>query len=190
MRQRDPQKIEALFQATLVVCGREGTRGLTVPAIVQEAGLAVGTFYTYFDGKEALLKELYLRIKAESGAEILRGLQPGDPLKSTFKRLSRNYFDYRVANYLAAYFQEQYHASAYLDDETRSMSQAAMQPFVELLRRGQAEELIKPGDPLILLQFVLATLREAANLAVFQAQLDRSTLAEAAIQFCWDGISG
>lgn len=189
MRTRDPQKQAALLRAALVVCDREGLVNLTVPAIVKEAGLSTGTFYVYFESKEALLEELYLSSKAETYAELLQGLDPTQGVKKNCKLLFANSFRHRHIRRLESRFQEQYYRSNLLGDEARARSQEGLAPVWALLAQGQAEDLIKPDPAPVLFALALAALREAADRAAGLEGPDLDNLQATAVEFCWSALS-
>ncbi|MDN2567607.1 TetR family transcriptional regulator [Aquibium sp. A9E412] len=56
---------EALLEAAARVVWRVGFDGATIKAIVEEANLAVGTFYSHFDSQQEIFDELlaYIRVK-------------------------------------------------------------------------------------------------------------------------------
>ena len=59
MKEKDPNKVKAIFKATIELAGRVGLSGLKMSDIAKEAAMASGTLYIYFSSKEALLNELY-----------------------------------------------------------------------------------------------------------------------------------
>ena len=58
-RQKKDAKRTALMQAAVQVFARKGYHAATVRDVVDEAGVAVGTFYFYFPDKETLFTYLY-----------------------------------------------------------------------------------------------------------------------------------
>lgn len=60
-RQRAEAEVSALVDAGLVVLGRAGGAGLTVNAVLEEAGLATRAFYRHFASKDELLLAVYER---------------------------------------------------------------------------------------------------------------------------------
>ncbi|MBI4259968.1 MAG: TetR/AcrR family transcriptional regulator [Actinobacteria bacterium] len=70
-----------LFEAARTVFRDKGVRGATVADITDAAGVAKGTFYLYFDSKEALLGGLKQRFADDLVAEASRffgGARPED----------------------------------------------------------------------------------------------------------------
>ena len=58
LRRGTEERRQQLLDAARVCFAREGYAGASVSAIVREAGVAQGTFYVYFESKQAVLTEL------------------------------------------------------------------------------------------------------------------------------------
>lgn len=58
----------ALLDAAAVEFGEHGFAGASVSSITRRAGTALGSFYTYFDGKEAIFRALVSDLSAQVGA--------------------------------------------------------------------------------------------------------------------------
>lgn len=71
---------EALLDAGLAVAEEQGLAGLSVNRVVARAGVAKGTFYVHFSGREAFVDALHQRFHAEVQAAVAAatdGLEPG-----------------------------------------------------------------------------------------------------------------
>jgi AcrR family transcriptional regulator len=189
MKPRDPEKEQALFDAALRVAERESLDTLTMQKVAFEAGLAVGTVYVYFDGKQDLLRRLYLKTKAAAGPRLLEGLTPDLPFRQATRLLCRNHFDFLVDHRLEIGFQEKFYHSSWMDGETQALSQVYLEPIFALIHRGQSEELVKPWDPVTLLRLILAVTHEAAIQAVGVSDAERLEIADRAAAFILDGIA-
>jgi len=74
---------EALLDAGELVADSRGLSGLSVAAVVGQAGVAKGTFYVYFPDREAFVDALHQRFYArvsEAVAATVEGLEPGREL--------------------------------------------------------------------------------------------------------------
>ena len=189
MKPRDPEKERALFEATLRVADREGLETLTVQKVAREAGLAVGTLYVYFEGKEDLLRRLYLRSKAAAGARMFQGYSPDLPFRQAFRLLCRNHFQFLVENRRDVRFQAQFYRSGFADVPTRTEARAALAAAEALVRRGQREDLVRAWEPALVLRFVLSVLKEAAAEAEGKGPEAAAELVERATEFCLAGIA-
>lgn len=82
----------ALLKAARAVFAREGYKAANVADIAGEAGLGVGTFYNYFDSKEAVFFEVYVKENQALKARIRAAVDPGaDPVTFVSKMLTMNF---------------------------------------------------------------------------------------------------
>lgn len=82
---------EAILDAASRVAGEKGWSGLTIDAVAREAGVAKGTIYLHYAGKEALLIALSKRAAAHLTAvireEAARVAHPIGQLHAAYQRL-------------------------------------------------------------------------------------------------------
>ncbi|GAA1791724.1 TetR/AcrR family transcriptional regulator [Nostocoides veronense] len=71
---------ELVVETALRLFRERGYDATTMRLIATEAGVSQGNAYYYFDGKEALVQELYVRIQAEHRERLVGRLRPGAPL--------------------------------------------------------------------------------------------------------------
>jgi TetR/AcrR family transcriptional repressor of nem operon len=74
---------EALIEAGSVISERDGLAGLSISSVVEQAGVAKGTFYLYFPDRQAFIDALHQRFYArvtEALADAVSGLPPGPEL--------------------------------------------------------------------------------------------------------------
>jgi AcrR family transcriptional regulator len=64
---RSRESVERLVQATVSILNQDGLEGATIPRIAARAGLAAGTVYRRFPDKDALLREVCLRLVQQNG---------------------------------------------------------------------------------------------------------------------------
>ena len=79
-RQKKDAKRAAMMQASVRVFAEKGYHAATIRDIVQEANVAVGTFYFYFPDKETLFVHLY----EETAQFLLQAIQQGVQSRTTF----------------------------------------------------------------------------------------------------------
>ncbi|PID84889.1 MAG: hypothetical protein CSA11_01710 [Chloroflexi bacterium] len=78
-RQKKDAKRTAMMQASVRVFAEKGYHAATIRDIVQEANVAVGTFYFYFPDKETLFSHLY----EETAQFLLQTIQQGIQSRSS-----------------------------------------------------------------------------------------------------------
>ena len=83
---RAAERRQQLMEAAKKVFARKGYHSTNVSDIVQEAGVARGTFYLYFEGKraifESLLDEFFAKI-----VEQVKVVDPNSPIEEVWRQL-------------------------------------------------------------------------------------------------------
>lgn len=140
-----PDKQALIIAAALRVFAEHGVHGTAVPPIAQEAGVAVGTLYRYFDSKEALVNAVFRDTKALLGERLLGGLDTGASPRTLFVALWDR---------LAAFAQDEPHAfrflemqdhSRYLDADSRKTEKGLLAPLNQLVVAGQQAGVFNPA---------------------------------------------
>lgn len=75
-QERSRRSYLALIEAATELFSTQGYDAVGTPEIAERAGVAVGTFYRYFDDKHAIYLEVSRRNMAEAYAATLEGLGP------------------------------------------------------------------------------------------------------------------
>lgn len=156
--ERGNNKRQAILEAALTLFARRGYHGTTVPSVAETAGVGAGTIYRYFDSKEALANALYQEWKSKLGAFILEGF----PLDATLRVVFRTWFA-RQIDFVHKYpeataYMELHHHASYLDEASLALEELHVAVATEIIERGQAEEVLRPGPPMLLLALVYGAL--------------------------------
>jgi TetR/AcrR family transcriptional regulator, transcriptional repressor for nem operon len=75
--------LETLLEAGGVIAERDGLTGLSVASVVEQAGVAKGTFYVYFADRQAFIDALHQRFYVRVNEAVVQatlGLSPGADL--------------------------------------------------------------------------------------------------------------
>ena len=137
------RKMELLAAARRVF-EREGYYDTRVADIGREAGASHGTFYTYFDSKEAVFREVAQHVIGE----VLQGLHtdevPDDPIDRIRAALKRFTDAYRPAARMIAIIEEVAAATPEIRDLRRSMREDFLQRTVRGIKRWQEDGTADP----------------------------------------------
>lgn len=186
MRQKDEAKAQDILRATLEEIQAVGLAGLSIESVARRAGVATGTVYIYFKGKEALVEALYVQVK-QNFSDVVLGDQ-GAPLKATFFRIIRSYLDYVVEHEAEIVFMGQIVNSPYMTDRAREISAQGARPVAALLERGRAEDLLKDIDPAWMMSFISGTLKAMAPLAAGLPTTEYPAFRDLVATLCWDAL--
>ena len=186
MRQKDDAKAQDILRATLDEVQAVGLAGLSVEAVARRAGVATGTVYTYFKGKEALLDALYRQGKQTFAAFVLQ--DDGAPLRLAFTRMTRAVLDYLSEHEAEMVFMTQMANSPYVSDETRQSVEMGLRPISTLLERGKAEQLLKPLDTDLMMAFLHGAVSALAPHAARLPPGRREAFQDQVANLCWDAL--
>jgi len=123
----------------------KGYHGTNARDIAEEAGVSVGSFYSYFEDKKAIFMEIFRKHSEERTLEIIRNI-PEDSIKEKqgVHQIIRAILD---ANALSPEFHREVMALRYSDPEIEALYQRihsqSIDIFVELLRSRQEKLRVK-----------------------------------------------
>ena len=84
---------EEILAAARAVFATKGFRGTTIADIAEEARIALGTIYNYFESKEAVFAALHQRLAEIISEATLGDAAPADTLDDTVRMRVRRVFD-------------------------------------------------------------------------------------------------
>jgi AcrR family transcriptional regulator len=137
---------QRLVRAALELFTTVGFRATTTPEIAARAGVAEGTIYRHFSGKEALLIAAY-REAQDWGLGLVRGqegdkaLPPRDRLLGVAQRLvTAAETDPAMTRMLLRRRDE-----GYLDDGSRGAAREFREALQQIVASGKSDGLVRPG---------------------------------------------
>lgn len=166
-----------------------GFHGTAVPQIAKQAGVSAGTLYHYFPSKEALVNELYRKWKGAVGQRVFTAFPQGAPVREQFRVMWHELARFAREEPAAFGFIELHNHASYLDDESAAMD-GNLKDFARgMVRLAQAQGLLKPLDPTVLMELVFG-----AFYGLIRAHQDgRVELTDELIanteQACWDAVA-
>lgn len=184
----DEAKSEAILKAALELFVERGFHGTPVPLIAERAGVGAGTIYRSFESKEALVNALYQRWKQAIVDRMVVDFPVDAPPREQFRVIWERMADFALAHRRELSFLELHHHGSYLDKKSLAIEHGIIEFGVMVVRRAQAAQAIKKGDPMLLIE-----LANGAFLGIFRAaiegrlKLTKEMFMEAE-QCCWEAI--
>ena len=188
MKQADLTR-QRLVRAALELFTAQGYHPTTTPAIARKAGIAEGTIYRHFKGKQQLLNELY-RGAARWATNLAREADGATaPPREKLARLGSLLVDGAVREPAVTrlFFFQDY--AALLDEPSRATAREFRGALERLLAQGKADGSVRSGGVDVL---------AAAWLGVLRVALERILVrdwgvASAGVQLCqesaWEAIA-
>lgn len=188
MREKDPNKLEAIYAATLKMVLADGFTALKMSNVAKEAGVATGTLYVYFSGKDELINQLYMTLKKENAQHVLEGYNAHAPFMVNFDRIWKNYLFTQLKRPEAAAFLEQYYRSPYLRAHVKEETDKLLEPIFELLERGKKERLLKDIPTQLLVMQLSGAISEFVRWYASGLWAVNEEAIEHAFKMAWDSI--
>ena len=157
-RPRSDDKRNAIVAAATRVIVAQGLSAPTA-VIAQEAGVANGSLFTYFETKAHLFNELYLELKAGMAAAALEGLPARAELRDQLFHAWSSWMGWAVANPEKRRALAQLSVSDEITDATRAAAHETMAGIGELLERSRAKGPMRKAP----MGFVVAILNSLAE---------------------------
>jgi AcrR family transcriptional regulator len=182
-------KQDAILDAALRLFVERGFHGTAVPEVAEEAGVAAGTIYHYFDSKAALVNALYRREKEK----VTRAIHASFPANATprvqFAAIWREMSTFATENPQAFAFLELHHHGSYLDAQNLALDQSLRTFGVGFVRAAQTAGVLKTMDPRLMMELIFG-----AFIGVIRARWEQRAFVDgdaltAAEEACWDAIA-
>ncbi len=184
-----PERRDEILDAALVCFVERGFHGTAVPLVAKEAGVAEGTLYHYFPGKEALVNAVWRKWKTEIATRVFAAFPGGAPAREQFRVMWSTMVDFALAHPKAFAFLELHHHGSYLDDKSLAMENQLKDFGAAMVRRAQAEGVVKAGSTNLLMELVfgafIGMMRAHWEGRIALSDEDRVLAQEA----CWDAIA-
>lgn len=181
-------KQEQILQATLDLISERGLQSTPMSAIAKRSGVAVGTIYHHFDSKEKLVTILYQELSSSLGQYALLDYDAKAPVRVRFSHIWSNALRYTLRHPKEVLFLDQYAYSPYIDQAAKEDKSGWILTLGLILSEGQAQTIIKPLHPEILIHMTMGMLMYLAKGHIGgKIELDEITQ-QAAVDACWDAI--
>jgi AcrR family transcriptional regulator len=158
-RPRSEDKRNAILAAATRVIVSHGLSASTA-MIAQEASVANGSLFTYFETKADLFNQLYLELKAGMASAALEGLPEGADLREQVFHLWSNWMGWAVSNPEKRRALAQLGVADEISPATRVAGHKTMARIAELLERSRANGPVR-NAPMGFVAAIMNSLAEA-----------------------------
>lgn len=139
---------QRLIDAAAEVFARQGFLDTKITDITTEAGSANGSFYTYFDSKEEIFREVIARVNDEMRRPLDQRLGPGAGPRERIEHATRQYVEaYRAQAKMVALLEQ----VSGISPEFRELRLETRRKFTarseRSIRRWQEEGIVDPALP-------------------------------------------
>jgi len=179
---------EKLRNAVVADAVENGLGSVSVAGVVKRARVSAGTVYVHFANKDDMLREVYMEIKAEFHAAIMRAANIADPAEM-IRAMWFNVFDFVGDRPQDLLFLEFGSVAKILTPEQKAIVEGYSAEIAALLRRGVDAGVLAPLDPDVLSLLLVSPAMQLARRAILTgAALSPSTI-EQTFERVWLSIA-
>lgn len=153
--EQESDKKTALLKATLSLVCDHGFHNAPMKKIAQVADVSVGTIYLYFDNKQDLVDQMYLKIKESFTNAAFEGYSQDMPVKEGFEHVWQNMIAYKLDNRMEATVLSRCDDSPIISEAIREKALKHLQPLLDLWQRGQQQGVIRQASPYLLYAYAV-----------------------------------
>ncbi len=186
-RPKDDDKRNAIMAAATRVIVARGL-GAPTAMIAREAGVANGSFFTYFETKAKLFNELYLELKAGMASAALEGLPARAGPRLQLAHIWSNWTIWAVSNPDQRRALAQLAVSDEITPASRDAGHEAMAAIGELLERIRAKGPLRDAP----MSFVVGLMNSLADVTMdfmIQDPTNAATHSRAGFEALWRVLS-
>jgi AcrR family transcriptional regulator len=184
-------KREAILQATMGLVAEHGFHGAPCAMIAEQAGVAAGTIYRYFENKDVLINELYSELEKKIYAVISAEYPTERPLRERFLHLGVAFLGYMSSSPLEYKFIEQFHNSPYGAAFRRDkiLGEAGnCDIYRTLFNQGIEQQVIKEFPLVILYDLAFGPMMAVARNHILGFIELNDELIRKIAEACWDSL--
>lgn len=193
MRSKGDHKREAILEAAVRVANDEGLANASMSKIARTAGVSPATLYTYFEGKDDLLRAAFLQAKRSMLERCCQGIDGSSvstarEIESAVRSFCKNTLGYLRESTSEFLFVEQAVASPLVDDSVAQRSQDWERPVVEIFARGSALGVLRDAPPALLIGFCMYPIEQVHKETLHASSLLAPVDYELVFDMCWSAI--
>ncbi len=179
----------AILISVLKLVNREGFYHLNMKNIAKEAGVAAGTIYLYFKGKEEMINALYRMILNDFNKSVLAGYREGRTVMDNFFEMLDLAINFYLAEPDKFSFIEQYTYAPFLFKENREENFLLLLPIYKMMKEGKKQKIIKNIPDAILLSLIHGSMNTMIKLHLaHKTDLNKKGMKEKFYQSCWQAV--
>ncbi|RQO32592.1 hypothetical protein DBR32_03075 [Taibaiella sp. KBW10] len=183
-------KKQAILKGVLKLVNRVGFYHINMKMVAQEAGVAAGTIYLYFKGKEELINELYKMIVTEFNGNVLEAYDHDGPIRDSYNAMMTQAVVFYLNNKDYFSFVEQYTYAPFLFKEYQEQNFTLLLPIYKMMRAGKKQKLIKNLPDAVLLSMVHGPMNTMLKMHfAHKVDLTKTSMQKKFYDACWEAIA-
>lgn len=183
-------KKEIILKSVLKLVNREGFYHMNMKKVAQEAGIAPGTIYLYFKGKEALINDLYFLLIHSFNKAVLEEFQESENLRNNFYAMINAALSFYLEEPDKFSFLEQYTYAPFLFKENQDQNFSLLLPIFKMIQKGKHQNILKKLPESLLISLVYGPINTAFKLHLaHKVDLNKKGTRQRLFDAIWDSIA-
>ncbi|QCX38920.1 TetR/AcrR family transcriptional regulator [Aureibaculum algae] len=186
--QKSIDKQNALIKATIELVNNNGFHATPMSKIAKMANVSPATIYIYFENKQDLVNQTYLKVKSEYTDYAFATYKEDMSVEKGFELIWKRIADFKLKECENAMFLAQCDNTPMIDEPSRQEGIKHLQPLLDLWEKGKKEGIIKNISDYLLFAYSINPLSFLMMIQKRGAfQLDKTHIEEA-YQSAWSSI--
>lgn len=177
-----------MLRAALELYTTVGFRATTTPAIAARAGVAEGTIYRHFSGKEHLLNEVF-RGAQRWGTSVVRESDDDEGTAARLQQIARRLFETAARDAAQTRMLLRRRDEQHLDERSRESEHEFRQTLNDVIAAGGAGGIVRPGPAELWTDVWLALVAFIAERVGAREWPPDAPPVEMALGAAWDAIA-
>jgi len=184
------EKKNKILESTLEIVREHGFHGCPMSAVAKKGGVAVGTIYHYFEGKDELIHELYHYVVDLIYQSALEGDDVSKSFKERYLDLWKNLVQLYCIKPAILIFFELYNNSSYYSSEIYSKENKFNRWLFDFFGEGLASGYLRPLNKEVLAILVLGNITTCAKVNLYHVNkfIDKEIDPGLIANIIWEGI--
>jgi len=182
-------KRKAILDAALKLFCNKCFQDTSTASISQEANVATGTLFLYFENKEALVNELYLECKENFASYVEKDIASHTTFKNKLKHLWEKGLEWRINNPEKLKFMMQFCSSPYITKLTKEKALTRLNLINEVVKEAMSNKEIAASDEELLSAMISGYFHTAALFLMENANHKNfNKWKEESFNYIWRGV--
>jgi AcrR family transcriptional regulator len=179
---------QRLLRAALELYTTVGFRATTTPAIAARAGVAEGTIYRHFSGKEHLLNEVF-RGAQRWGTNVVQEVTEEESVAGRLQQIARQLIDTAASDAAQTRMLLRRRDEQHLDEQSRESEREFRSALHTVVAAGGSSGLVRSGPPELWTDVWLALVAFVAERVGAHEWSPDSAPVTMALDAAWDAIA-
>lgn len=182
---------QRLLRVSLELFATAGYRGTTTPMIAERAGVAEGTIYRHFSGKEALLNEVYRESQRWAAGVVseVGGMERSARTQEILQRLGRRLLEAAQRDPAALHMALDGTLAAHLDARSREAAGEFRGALQRIVASGKSDGVIRAGPAELWADLWLGLVQFAAERVATGEWTADQLQATLTLEAAWEAIA-